>query len=876
MTLPLLSNTATYGLWWQETNQMIGIINNLTDGQLIVNGSIVFTNSQFSLSSPSQNISNTLALTSATGNSLFLLSSNAVINGTVFLTGPNSGLAVSNNANINQNLYVAGNTYSGNLNVYQTTLANTLIANTIIVANEIITTSLVTSNANVTTHNSNSISTQNISIQTANVSQGIGIVGGLTADFANLNFMTSNNVVQIYSNPSINTAGQISSTLFQGTGIAQFRAVQGSAGVIFRNDGTNFSILTTGNVPNPYTANFTSFIPFQFNVSTGAVTLDATGVGVTFGGPLIMQGTAQHSNTLSVTGLVSANGPGLSLYVANTTFLNGSVTANNQFTVNQSAFYNGSVFFNNGINVTGQAIFVTQVTLQSTFSVSQASTFFGSVTVSNILNVTQLITASAPQIGIVSSTGEIQSTASVTSSSLPFAQFRAVQGNYGVLLRNDGTNMSFLQTPSTTQPTSSTWNSFRPLGWSLSSGVVTIDGGGSGTIMGGNLAVAGAFNSGGITSSGGITASAGISGSSLNITGVATIASLSIAGGALSVSGLLSSGTGLNITGGASITGNLGVGGALTLSGGLTLQNGLFITGITSITGSLTVSTTGSFSGSLTVGGVTTINNNLTCQGFTSTGAATHQSTLNVVGTGTFNNLNINGTGTINVLSVNGTFNTGSAQATIGGGLNVLGPTIIQNNFAISGGFDCQGALTVQGIFGVSSTAQANFAGIIEVTGANTTATSGAYFLGTSTTALGTFSGTIAYSLYAPNGYYFGVGFFAGSDIRLKSNVVPISPEEGKDFVTVSNPVTFIKHETIGAGFIAQEQIKAGYGKFVNAVPYEGLKELIEEDGCISAEGMALGLEYDNYIAYLVAFGKWSVDKIEQLEKRIKVLEGMY
>ena len=64
-------------------------------------------------------------------------------------------------------------------------------------------------------------------------------------------------------------------------------------------------------------------------------------------------------------------------------------------------------------------------------------------------------------------------------------QFRAVNGNYGVMLRNDGVSAYLLQTASGTPL--GAYNSYRPLGWNLSTGAVTIDGTGAGVSFGGAI-----------------------------------------------------------------------------------------------------------------------------------------------------------------------------------------------------------------------------------------------------------------------------------------------------------------------------------------------------------------------------------------------------
>lgn len=63
-----------------------------------------------------------------------------------------------------------------------------------------------------------------------------------------------------------------------------------------------------------------------------------------------------------------------------------------------------------------------------------------------------------------------------------YGQIRAISGNYGAMIRNDGTSVYLLSTASG-NPTG-TFNSFRPFYWNLSTGAVTIAGDGSAVAMG--------------------------------------------------------------------------------------------------------------------------------------------------------------------------------------------------------------------------------------------------------------------------------------------------------------------------------------------------------------------------------------------------------
>ncbi|MBR7996440.1 tail fiber protein [Burkholderia cenocepacia] len=66
---------------------------------------------------------------------------------------------------------------------------------------------------------------------------------------------------------------------------------------------------------------------------------------------------------------------------------------------------------------------------------------------------------------------------------------RATDPNYGVFLRNDGMSAYWLQTKK--GDPLGTWNTYRPFAWALDTGVVTIDGTGVGTKLGGAVDIAG-------------------------------------------------------------------------------------------------------------------------------------------------------------------------------------------------------------------------------------------------------------------------------------------------------------------------------------------------------------------------------------------------
>jgi hypothetical protein len=64
----------------------------------------------------------------------------------------------------------------------------------------------------------------------------------------------------------------------------QFRAVQGSYGSMWRNDGSSTYLLSTA--AGQQTGIWSAYRPFYWNMATGAVTIDGTASGVNFGGAI--------------------------------------------------------------------------------------------------------------------------------------------------------------------------------------------------------------------------------------------------------------------------------------------------------------------------------------------------------------------------------------------------------------------------------------------------------------------------------------------------------------------------------------------------------------------------------------------------------------
>lgn len=110
------------------------------------------------------------------------------------------------------------------------------------------------------------------------------------------------------------------------SGGASIRMQNGNYGVILRNDGGSLYVLLT-NSGNASGA-FNSLRPFSINLATGAVSIDGTGVGATFGGPVTVP-------SATITGNETVYG---SLSVGGNESVGGTLTANEINTNNETVY----------------------------------------------------------------------------------------------------------------------------------------------------------------------------------------------------------------------------------------------------------------------------------------------------------------------------------------------------------------------------------------------------------------------------------------------------------------------------------------------------------------------------------------------------------
>jgi hypothetical protein len=116
---------------------------------------------------------------------------------------------------------------------------------------------------------------------------------------------------------------------------------------------------------------------------------------------------------------------------------------------------------------------------------------------------------------------------------------------------------------------------------------------------------------------------------------------------------------------------------------------------------------------------------------------------------------------------------------------------------------------------------------------------------------------------------YGGMGqaWYTVSDARSKTDVKEISFEDGCEWVKSGRPCTFLKDGVPEAGFLAQDDVKAGRWRAIMHTPDEG-ERYAKGDG-VAEDGERLVRNYSTDIAYHEAVIKGLLERIEKLEARL-------
>jgi len=377
--------------------------------------------------------------------------SSAIINTTALTLGVNvmintSSVSLGNstvNTIINSTTYVSGNTTvyttrNSTTDIFVSPLSNTSVNSTGVAVGA----NLVINPTTITFGNSTVNTTVNSSFYSSTANNA------LTALISNNSINFGGNPVAFYAN--------ISSPVHTASVAVGANVVANTTTILIGNTTVNTvinssSIATISITSNTITSNTISSNTITTNIINGA-NLVITGNGIVTGS-LTVSGNLIYSGTTTSTG---NNNPTLDnfYYLGNTT--NRWIGVLSSLTANSASIGNSTV-----------------------------NTVINSSSISSNTIITNTINAS----GNVSILGQVTGNSGfiVTNYDQNGANFRIIAGSYGTILRNDGTNMSFLQTVSANAI--GTWNAFRPLSWALGTGAVTIDGTGVGVSFGGSLSL---------------------------------------------------------------------------------------------------------------------------------------------------------------------------------------------------------------------------------------------------------------------------------------------------------------------------------------------------------------------------------------------------
>lgn len=174
---------------------------------------------------------------------------------------------------------------------------------------------------------------------------------------------------------------------------------------------------------------------------------------------------------------------------------------------------------------------------------------------------------------------------------------------------------------------------------------------------------------------------------------------------------------------------------------------------------------------------------------------------------------------------------------------------------------------------GLITSAAITATGLITSSASSASVLSGWSLTPTGTAAFG--PGNVGYGFLANGTNMLAANFFASSDERLKIDIQGIPPLDALMWLKRSRPVTYRKKglwndadETAitEAGFLAQDQVRAGYGRYIGTGPHEGMPEKIDENGDRWSADVMLTMPPGYQIAYLTAALQIALERIEALE----------
>jgi len=244
-------------------------------------------------------------------------------------------------------------------------------------------------------------------------------------------------------------------------GVAQLRMVCSNYGAFFRNDGGSFNLMST--LSNSPYGGWSTYRPFSYIMATGQTSQ---------GGTLTIYDVNTTTTAYAGNVGIKTATPGYALTVAGTTqtsdlFINSSYTTTNLgqgmwLQWNRAAGLGENFYLNQKGTGTGGHVWG-NVSNNGIYAELMRLTAGGLVGV-GVVSPSNMVHAANGEVISAWSNG----TTNVTS----YGQFRAVNSNYGAILRNDGNRFVVVSTPSGTPY--GVFNGYRPFDYNMSNGLVGI------------------------------------------------------------------------------------------------------------------------------------------------------------------------------------------------------------------------------------------------------------------------------------------------------------------------------------------------------------------------------------------------------------------
>lgn len=139
-------------------------------------------------------------------------------------------------------------------------------------------------------------------------------------------------------------------------------------------------------------------------------------------------------------------------------------------------------------------------------------------------------------------------------------------------------------------------------------------------------------------------------------------------------------------------------------------------------------------------------------------------------------------------------------------------------------------------------------------------------------------SSSTSYSLRTTSSIIVNGTVCITSDRRLKHNITELNGASCRKFIMNSKTIQYnFKSDpshTRHCGLMAQEVLKTEFSDLVKLAPYEGLKEEIDADGCVSPADAAFNVSYEEIIPILLTSMKETMTENVELKEQVGELQS--